>query len=210
VGLAEKKLTISGNRKREWVEPGHPPISLRRQCVWWGLARGHRYDQPVSEGLEHLDLLRWLDEPYPATPLDRMRWRTAWLRSRGSAVHPQRGRRVLRRMGLEAGVRLPELAQKVVFLYENQEMQEKRRLLDFVCSDSTWKDGKLILQYRKHFYLRAVTNQSYKQTQATSLRGSGLCPMWLPFVDSFRTLCLAPTLDMKAIFYGVQRLALSG
>jgi hypothetical protein len=45
---------------------------------------------------------------------------------------------------VEEGVRLLELTQKAVILYEKQEMQEKRKLLDFVCSNSTWKDGKLI------------------------------------------------------------------
>jgi hypothetical protein len=48
---------------------------------------------------------------------------------------------------------LLDLAQKAVFLYEKQEMKEKRKLLDFVCSNSTWKDGRLIPQYRKPFDL---------------------------------------------------------
>jgi hypothetical protein len=32
----------------------------------------------------------------------------------------------------------------------------------------------------------------------------------LPFVDSFRTLCLAPTPEMKAVFDDLQQLALAG
>jgi hypothetical protein len=32
----------------------------------------------------------------------------------------------------------------------------------------------------------------------------------VPFVDSFRPLCLAPTPDMKAVFYGLEHLALAG
>ena len=40
---------------------------------------------------------------------------------------------------LDEGVHLLELAQKAVVLYEKQDMQEKRRLLDFVCSNSQWK-----------------------------------------------------------------------
>jgi len=83
----KKKLAISVERKRELVEPEHPQLSLRRQCTWLGLARGNLYDQPVTEGLENLELMR------------RM---TAWLRRRGYAVHHQRGRRRLRTMGLEA------------------------------------------------------------------------------------------------------------
>ena len=45
---------------------------------------------------------------------------------------------------VEEGVRLLELAQKAVILYEKQEMNEKRKPLDFVCSNSTRKDGSLI------------------------------------------------------------------
>jgi site-specific DNA recombinase len=85
---------------------------------------------------------------------------------------------------LEEGVRLLELAQRAVFLYEKQEMHEKRRLLDFMCSNSTWKDGKLTPRYRKPFDLLAVTNRSYQQTKATSPEESGLCPIWLPGPDS--------------------------
>jgi site-specific DNA recombinase len=85
---------------------------------------------------------------------------------------------------LEEGVRLLELAQKAVLLYEKQEMKEKRKLLDFMCSNSTWKDGRLIPKYRKPFDLLAVTNRAYQQTKATSPEESGLCPIWLPGPDS--------------------------
>src|SRR5262249_49379732 len=40
---------------------------------------------------------------------------------------------------LDEGVHLLELAQKAVMLYEKQDMREKRRLLDFVCSNSQWR-----------------------------------------------------------------------
>jgi hypothetical protein len=32
----------------------------------------------------------------------------------------------------------------------------------------------------------------------------------LPFIDSFRTLCVDPTPEMKAVFEGIQRLAVAG
>jgi putative transposase len=35
----KKKLSISVEAKRPLVEPGHPQISLRRQCTLLGLAR---------------------------------------------------------------------------------------------------------------------------------------------------------------------------
>lgn len=73
--------------------------------------------------------------------------------------------------------------QKAVFRDEKREMSEKRKLLAFLCSNSTWKDGRLIPQYRQPFDLVAVTNKSYQQTKATSPEESGLCPNWLPYLE---------------------------
>jgi site-specific DNA recombinase len=50
---------------------------------------------------------------------------------------------------LEGGGRILEQAQHAVILYEKQEMVEKRRLLNFVSSNSSWKDGRLTPVYRK-------------------------------------------------------------
>jgi hypothetical protein len=44
---------------------------------------------------------------------------------------------------LEDGIRILELAQSARRLFERQERREKRRLLDFVLSNSTWKSGQL-------------------------------------------------------------------
>lgn len=42
-------------------------------------------------------------------------------------------------------------------------MSEKRRLLDFVCSNSTYVDGQLIVEYRKSFDLIADMNANYQR-----------------------------------------------
>jgi putative transposase len=106
----KKKLAISVERKRQLVEPAHPRVSLRRPCALLGLARGNLYDQPVSEHEENLQLMRWLDEPYTATPFYGVRRMTAWLRRRGDAVNPKRVRRLLRQMGLAAVYAKPRLS----------------------------------------------------------------------------------------------------
>lgn len=81
---------------------------------------------------------------------------------------------------LDEGVRLLELVQRAVVLYEKQEMREKRRLLDFVCSNSTWKDGRLTPNYRKPFDVIAVTNRTYKMEKAAFPKKDGLLEIWLP------------------------------
>ena len=93
------------------MEPEPPQVSLRRPCALLGLARGSVDDQPVSEHVENLQLMRLLDEPYTATPFDGIRRMTAWLRSRGYAVNHKRVSRLLRQMGLEAIDPKPRLSQ---------------------------------------------------------------------------------------------------
>jgi putative transposase len=50
------------DQRRQWVEPHHAQISVRRQGQWLGVNRASLYYQPVAESVENLHLLRWLDE----------------------------------------------------------------------------------------------------------------------------------------------------
>jgi site-specific DNA recombinase len=85
---------------------------------------------------------------------------------------------------LDEGISILELAQQAVILYEKQTPHEKRRLLNFVLSNSTWKDGRLIPNYRIPFDLLAVTNSEYQKQKATSGLENGLFDFWLPGTDS--------------------------
>ena len=80
----------------------------------------------------------------------------------------------------DQGAKLFELSQNVLNLYDRQEMKEKRKLLQFVCSNSTWKDGQLTPNYRKPFDMIAVTNTAYQQEKATNPKKSDLSAIWLP------------------------------
>ena len=85
---------------------------------------------------------------------------------------------------LEEGGRILELAQHAVILYDKQEMDEKRRLLNFVFSNSSWRDGRLTPVYRKPFDLLAVTNLAYRREKALFPMKEGLFDIWLPGTDS--------------------------
>ena len=63
-------------------------------------------------------------------------------------------------------------------------MREKRRLLDFVVSNSILKDGQLIPTYRKPFDMLAVTNEAYHKEKAASGGADGFSEIWLPGPDS--------------------------
>ncbi|MBM4300250.1 MAG: hypothetical protein FJ121_01785 [Deltaproteobacteria bacterium] len=87
---------------------------------------------------------------------------------------------------LEEGGRILELAQHAVILYEKQDMLEKRRLLNFVFSNSSWKDGRLSPVYRKPFDLLAVTNLAYQREKALSSAQEDLFDIWCLGPDSNR------------------------
>ena len=58
----KKKLVFPPEGKRELIEPGHPQISIARQCALVGLPRSTSYYHPQGERAENLTLMRLLDK----------------------------------------------------------------------------------------------------------------------------------------------------
>jgi len=85
---------------------------------------------------------------------------------------------------MEEGVKLLELAQRAVTLYEKQNMREKRRIINFVCSNSPWKDGRLLPNYRKPFDILSETNRLYKRKKAIFSKKNDRFDIWLLGWDS--------------------------
>jgi len=79
----------------------------------------------------------------------------------------------------EDGVRLLELSKKAYFLFKKQKPHEKRKLLEFVCSNSTWRDQTLTATFRQPFDLLAVTNTAWQNEKAARGSSSDLRPIWL-------------------------------
>ena len=82
---------------------------------------------------------------------------------------------------IEDGVRILELAQSARKLFDLQDTAEKRRLLDFVVSNSVWKAGALSVTYRQPFDLIAET--ALKSEAAISETGleSAKSEIWLGY-----------------------------
>ena len=74
--------------------------------------------------------------------------------------------RVADRAYVETGVRLLELASRAHELFVKQVPSEKRRLLNFLVSNSTWKDGVLAVTFRQPFDLLMDTNISFQRDVA--------------------------------------------
>lgn len=88
-------------------------------------------------------------------------------------------RRSADRTYLEEGVQLLELSQAAPRLFEKNPPHEKRRLLNFLLSNSVWKDSKLSATFRQLFDLIAETAALAAATPAAGGAESTEHPVWL-------------------------------
>jgi hypothetical protein len=85
---------------------------------------------------------------------------------------------------IEEGVQLLELAHNAHVLFESQPPAEKRRLLDFVLSNCTWKGGELAAKYRQPFDVLAVAVAKDQQQVGGEIAKKAKNENWLPGMDS--------------------------
>jgi hypothetical protein len=81
---------------------------------------------------------------------------------------------------IEEGVQLLELAHNAHVLFESQPPGEKRKLLDFVLSNCTWKGGELTAKYRQPFDVLAVAVASERQQAGGGMAETARNDIWLP------------------------------
>ena len=98
--------------KRGLIEPGHPQLSIARQCELLGLSRSSWYYKPLEVPSYELELMRLIDEQYTLMPFYGIRRMTAWLDREGHHVNHKRVGNLMRRMGLEAIYPKPKLSQR--------------------------------------------------------------------------------------------------
>jgi site-specific DNA recombinase len=79
---------------------------------------------------------------------------------------------------LEEGIRLLELGRRAHELFQKQEPREKRRLLDFVLSNCTWKDGALQATFRQPFDLIIASTKAYGHKKAAGVSSNGFFENW--------------------------------
>ena len=95
---------------------------------------------------------------------------------------------------IEEGVQLLELAHNAHALFESQPATAKRKLLDFVLSNCTWKGGELTAKYRQPFDVLAVAVASEQQRVGAGMAETARNDIWLPSLDTFRTFAAQLTL----------------
>ncbi len=85
---------------------------------------------------------------------------------------------------IEEGVQVLELAHNAPTLFESQPATEKRKLLDFVLSNCTWKGRELTAKYRQPFDILAVAVAAERQRAGEGSAGIVGNDIWLPGMDS--------------------------
>jgi len=83
--------------KRQWIDPAHRELSIRRQCELLDLERSTYYYHPAEETPENLALMRAIDEEYLRRPYYGSRRLAQVL-----GLNRKRVQRLMRIMGLEA------------------------------------------------------------------------------------------------------------
>ena len=85
---------------------------------------------------------------------------------------------------MDEGVRLLELARRAYELFRKQEPSEKRLLLNFLLSNSTWRGGTLSATFRQPFDMLVVTTASQGREKATGIASDDLFDKWRGRRDS--------------------------
>jgi hypothetical protein len=93
-------------------------------------------------------------------------------------------RQVANQNRLEEGVRLLESARRAHGLFERQEPREKRRLPNFILSNSTWKNSELVAEFRQRFDMPHVANQRSVGVEANAGESGADLEHWLPKRDA--------------------------
>ena len=90
------------------IDPGHPRLSIVRQCELASISRSSFYREPAAESEETLRLMRLLDEQFLETPWYGSRQMAWHLRRNGWCVGRHRVRRLMTQDGLGADLPAPE------------------------------------------------------------------------------------------------------
>jgi putative transposase len=93
---------MSLDRRRQMIEPGHPQLSIARQCDLVSISRSGFCHRPAGETPLNLELMRLIDAQFLETPWYGSRQMARHLRREGYGVGRKRVRRLMAKMGLAA------------------------------------------------------------------------------------------------------------
>lgn len=90
--------------KKERIQPGHPKLSIQKQCELIGLPRSSYYREGLSEqeSPENIEIMRFIDKEYTDHPFYGTRQMRNVLRRKGFKINRKRVQRLMRKMGIQS------------------------------------------------------------------------------------------------------------
>jgi len=79
-----------------------------------------------------------------------------------------------------------ELVKSAYNLYQEQDAEERRKLIGFIFSNPTFKEGKIQPDFRKPFDSLINTNIAYQKKKAVDGEIHDLRPVWGALCDNYR------------------------
>lgn len=162
------------------IDPGHPVLSIKRQCELIGLSRSSYYRQPTPERKENLELMKVIDEIYIRFPFFGSRKIRDSLNRRDYEVNRKRIQRLMRLMGLASvapvkKTTLPNRTHKTFpYLLNNLDINRANQVW---CSDITYirlAHGFVYLTVVMDWYSRHVLSWELSTTMDDSFCVSAL------------------------------------
>ncbi|RRI05401.1 hypothetical protein EH240_05785 [Mesorhizobium tamadayense] len=89
-------------------------------------------------------------------------------------------------------------------LFVRQPLHEKKRLLNLVLSNCEWKRGEVRAALRQPFDLLSETVAAVATEEASGAKLSTGHPVWLGFLEAFRTFCLAPSAESRVLMKEIE------
>ena len=153
----KKKWSPSIEQKHSLIEPGHPGLSILRQCELLDLARSSYYHKPAEESELNLQIMRLIDEQYMNEPSWGVPRMTGRLRdTHGFRVNKKRIQRLMRLMDLYGIV--PRKKKRTTFGQEEHKIYPYLlRGVKLVAPNQAWSSDITYIPMKRGFmYLVAI------------------------------------------------------
>ena len=99
----------------------------------------------------------------------------------------------------DEGARILNLARNAQALFDEQPTREERRQLTCVRSNCTWENGEVVATFRCPFDLLAETASIAACALAANQANSAKNEKWLPFLNTYRTMCVSPEPEFRQV-----------
>jgi site-specific DNA recombinase len=142
----------------------------------------HQTEYDRLQGRIHAMCVDKLDSLVDAAFFERMS--AVWRREQVACLSNIERLKAADQFYLEDGVRILELAKNARSLFDLQAPREKRRLLDFLLSNSIWKGGELHPSFKQPPEMIAERAMAAWRAVASRAASAAKTEIWQPRLDS--------------------------